>query len=335
MNRNLKEWLSQVQEEIIDPDRPIVDPHHHLWKENERRKEYLVGHLWEDTGSGHNIKKTVFVECNAEYLTDGPEHMRPLGETQFVANAAAQTATDPNKATISAIVSFARCLLGAQVEEVLQAHIEAGNGLFRGIRNQASWSASEAIANSRVNPPPHLYTNPVFQEGFSKLGPLGLTFDAWLYHTQISDLTELARKFPDTTIIMDHFGGPLGTGPYTDFRDEVFAKWKQDIATLSQCPNVNAKLGGLAMPVNGWGWDTADKPATSDDIAKAHTPYYIHTIECFGPERCMFESNFPVEKVSASYPVFWNAFKKMAANFSEDEKEMLFRGTATRVYKIN
>ena len=332
---NLKEWLSQVQEEITDPERPIIDPHHHLWRENERRKEYLVEHLWEDTGSGHNIEKTVFVECNAEYLTDGPEHMRPIGETQFVAKAAAQTAQDPNQATISAIVSFARCLLGAQVEEVLQAHIEAGNGLFRGIRNQASWSASEAIANSRVEPPPHLYTNPKFQEGFAKLGPLGLTFDAWLYHTQIPDLTELARKFPDTTIIMDHFGGPLGTGPYANYRDEVFAKWKQDIATLSQCPNVNAKLGGLAMPVNGWGWETADKPATSDDIVKKHTPYYMHTIECFGPERCMFESNFPVEKVSASYSVFWNAFKKMAANFSEDEKNALFRDTATRVYKID
>jgi predicted TIM-barrel fold metal-dependent hydrolase len=332
---NRKEWLSQVQEDIIDPERPIVDPHHHLWKENPRRKEYLVENLWEDTDTGHNIEKTVFVECNAEYLTDGPENLRPLGETQFVAEAAAQTAQDPNRATIGAIVSFARLLLGDQVEEVLQAHIEAGNGLFRGIRNQASWSASEAIANSRVEPPPHLYANPKFQEGFAQLGSLGLSFDAWLYHTQISDLTELARKFPDTTIIMDHFGGPLGIGPYANYRDEVFAKWKQDVATLSQCPNVNAKLGGIAMPLNGFGWDTADKPATSDDIVEAHRPYYMHTIEHFGPNRCMFESNFPVEKVSVSYPVLWNAFKKMAAEFSEDEKEALFRGTATRVYKID
>lgn len=332
---NRKQWLSQVQEDIIEPNRPIVDPHHHLWKENARRKQYIVEDLWEDTSSGHNIEKTVFVECRAEYLTDGPENMQPVGETHFLAEAAAQTAQDPNRATISAIVSFANLLQGAQVEELLQAHIEAGNGLFRGIRNQASWSASENVPNARIEPPPHLYANPKFQEGFARLGPLGLTFDAWLFHPQIPDLTELARKFPETTIIMDHFGGPIGIGPYANYRDEVFAKWKQDIATLSQCPNVHPKLGGIAMPLNGFGWDTAEKPATSDDIVNAHRPYYMHTIEHFGPDRCMFESNFPVEKASVSYPVLWNAFKKLAAEFTEEEKDALFRTTAIRVYKID
>ena len=332
--KELKSWLARVKEEIVDPERPLVDAHHHLWRKDHRREQYLVEDLWEDTGSGHHIEQTVFIDCVADYFTGGPAMMRPVGETRFVVESIEQTRRNVNAAHIGAIVSHADLSQGAPIQDVLQAHIDAGKGWFRGIRHHGSWSASEAIENSRIDPPPNLYTNPKFHEGFACLAPLGLSFDAWLYHPDIPDLTELAHKFPETTIILDHLGGPLGIGPYAGYRNEVFYKWKQDVASLARCSNVVAKLGGMAMPINGFGWDSAEKPATSDEIVSAHSPYYLHMIEHFGPERCMFESNFPVEKVSLSYHVLWNAFKKIAARFSESEQEALLRGTAVRFYRM-
>ena len=330
----LKTWLAQVKEDIVDPERRMVDAHHHLWRKDHRREQYLVEDLWEDTESGHRIEQTVFVECRADYFTNGPTMMRPVGETEFVAQAIEQTHSNPGAAQVSAIVGHADLTRGAVIQEVLQAHLDAGKGWFRGIRHHGSWSASEVIENSHLDIPPNLYTNPKFQEGFACLAPLGLSFDAWLYHPDIPDVTELALKFPETTIILDHLGGPLGIGPYAKYRDEVFHKWKQDITNLARCENVFAKLGGLAMPINGFGWNMAEKPATSEEIVSAHSPYYLHMIEIFGPERCMFESNFPVEKVSLSYHVLWNAFKKIAARFSESEQDSLLRGTAVRVYRM-
>ena len=173
-----------------------------------------------------------------------------------------------------------------------------------------------------------------FRAGFAQLEPAGITFDAWLLHPQIPELTALARAFPNTTIIFDHFGGPLGVGPYEGKQNEVYHIWKRDISELASCDNVVAKLGGLAMPINGWGWDQGDLPASSDEIVAAHQDYYLHTIDCFSPGRCMFESNFPVDKLSVSYPVLWNGLKKIANRFNDKEKEQLFRGTAKWVYRL-
>lgn len=329
------EWLYSVREEILEPDLEIIDPHHHLWR-FEAPGLYEVEQLWADTGTGHNVTATVFVECGAEYKQSGPEALRPVGETTFVASQAALSeAVGPKAAKIKGIVGFANLLLGVGVAPVLAAHIEAGKGLFRGIRHAASWDASDEVRNGHSNPPEHLYLNPTFQQGFAQLAKFGLTFEAWCYHHHIPDITVLARAVPDVTIILDHFGGPLGIGPYKDKRAEIFEQWKQDIAELATCPNVVAKLGGLAMPINGFGWHKAEKPARSDDIVNAHGPYYRHTIDCFGPDRCMFESNFPVDRQSVSYPVLWNAFKKMAAGFSADEKTALFSGTAKRIYRLD
>ncbi len=326
-------WLDQVHEDILEPDRRIVDPHHHLW--HHRETPYLLDDLWADTGSGHKVEKTVFVECMAEYLTTGPEELRPVGETTFVASVAAEADKGgPGKARIGAIVSYADLTQGASLKDLLDAHVAAGQGLFRGIRHAAGWDASSTVRNSHTNPPEHLYADGKFQEGFAELGKRGFTFDAWNYHPQIRELTELAKSVPGTTIIFDHFGGPLGIGPYAGHRDEIFAQWQEDTAALARCPNVVAKLGGLAMPINGFGWHKRSMPATSDEIVDAHKPYYDHMISVFGAERCMFESNFPVDKQSVSYPVLWNAFKKIAADYSEDEKDALFRGTATRIYRI-
>lgn len=329
------DWLSQVQEEIEEPDRRIVDTHFHLWKGQPQFGRYMLDDLWADTGSGHRVEQMVFLECNSDFLDEVPEHLRPIGETRFVAAAAAEAASAPaDKTRIGAIVGTADMRLGAAVEEVLQAQLEAGGELFKGIRFGACWDASDELTNSWPGQPENLYGDTTFREAFGRLAPFGLSFDAFNYHPQLPDLADLARAFPDTAIVSNHLGGMLGIGPYRDRRDEIFEVWKGHIKTLSDCPNVIMKLGGLAQGINGFDWEEQAVPPTSDDFAETYRRYYLHAIELFGPERCMFESNFPVDKASVSYQVLWNAFKKMAAPFSSAEKEEMFRGTATRVYRL-
>lgn len=325
-----KQWLDQIKEDIIDPTREIVDPHHHLLIDS-IVPQYLLDDLWEDTQSGHNIKKTVFIECGVEYKTDGPEHLRPVGETEFVA-AIAKASMGHGKAEISAIVAYAD-LAGDKVQEVLDAHKQAGNGIFVGIRHAGpNDDAGDAgwLADAHTD----LYLDADFQKGVALLGQNGLSYDTWHYHTHNKKYAALARACPDTQFIFDHFGTPIGKGQYEGKRAEVFKQWKQDVADIAKCENVVAKLGGLAMPPNGYGWDERSTPATSDEIVAAHREYYIHMIDCFGPDRCMLESNFPVDKMSMSYPVYWNAAKKITAEFSENEKTKMFSGTATRIYKL-
>jgi predicted TIM-barrel fold metal-dependent hydrolase len=322
-----------MMEEILEPERPICDPHHHLWDHPGRR--YLLDELLADTGSGHNVVATVFVECMSMYRASGPQEIRPVGETEFVNGIAAMSASGGFGSTrvASGIVSFADLALGEQVGATLDAHL-AASPRFRGIRHAAGWEASDQVRNSHTNPPPGLLGDARFRRGFAELAPRGLTFDAWLYHPQLPELTELAKAFPDTTIILDHFGGPLGIGPYTGRRAEVFAAWKAAIRALADCPNVVVKLGGLVMPLNGFGFHKREQPIGSVELAEATRDWYLHTIECFGVARCMFESNFPVDKVSVSYRVLWNSFKRLTANFSAAERAALFHDTAVRVYQL-
>ena len=333
-------WIDRVQEEIIDPDREIIDPHHHLWhgppnppgvKDSYR---YLLEDLWKDTSSGHNIKKTVFIDCGQEYYSDGPEQFKPVGETEFVVEIAGQARSDQSQAQIAGIIGHANMMLGSSVKEVLELHQEKGNGLFRGIRHAGGWDEDERVKNAHSHPTPHIYLEDKFQEGLQELSSLNMVFDTWHYHNQIKDLTELAKNLPDLVIIHDHFGGPLGIGPYKGKREEIFEQWKEDIHDLSQCKNVYSKLGGLAMPVNGWDWHKREKPATSDEIISEQGSYYLYTLDCFGSERCMFESNFPVDKQSVSYPVIWNAYKKLVKDIGDTDKDNLFNRTAEKVYKL-
>ena len=327
------EWYAAVQEDIVDPERPIIDTHHHLWENTSMWGRYVLDDLWADTESGHNIEKTVFIDCRSGYRTDGPEHLRPVGETEFVAGVAAASAKRDGAATIAAIVSHADMRLGAAVEEVLAAHEEAGQGLFRGIRHAGPSDSTGTLTNAgRGWPCP--YGEADFREGVRTLGKLGYTYDTWHFFHQNRDYLALAQAVPDTAMILDHFGTPLGVGAYAGKQEEIFAQWKDDIAAIAECPNVFAKLGGLAMPDNGFGWDKHDTPPTSDEFAAAQRRYYLHTIECFGPERCMFESNFPVDKLSVSYHVMWNGMKKIVADFREEEKHAMFHGTAEKVYRL-
>jgi L-fuconolactonase len=327
------EWLAQVREDIIDADRPICDPHHHLW--DHKDNPYLLPELLDDVEAGHNVVSTVFVECSSMYRADGDEAMRPVGETEFVNGVAAMTASDNYGAlrACKGIVSFADFTLGTGVGPVLAEHMRLSDR-FRGIRHAAGWDASADVRNSHTHPPEHLFLQDDFRAGFQELANRGLSFDAWLYHPQIPELTDLARAFPDTTIIFDHFGGPLGIGPYTGKDDEVFEQWCADAADLAQCTNVHPKLGGIVMPLNGFDWHRRDTPATSDEIVAATGRYHRKAIELFGPERCMFESNFPVDKQSCSYHVLWNAFKKIAADYTESDRQWLFHDTAAKAYRL-
>ncbi|MEE4360952.1 MAG: amidohydrolase family protein [Pseudomonadales bacterium] len=325
-------WLDQVEEDILDPALPICDPHHHLWDRHGYR--YLLDELLSDLGSGHRVLSTVFVECAAAYRRTGPASLRPVGETEFVEGIAREARrAGTTTAVCAGIVGFADCLLGEAVGEVLDAHLAASSA-FRGIRHAAGWDPSPDVRNSHSGPGRNLYRNAAFRQGFAQLRDRGLSFEAWQYHHQLPLVTELARRFPDTLIVLNHFSGPLGIGPWRGRRQEILAQWRKDLAECAACPNVVAKLGGLVMPVNGFDFHKRERPASSDEIVAATGDWYRHAIDCFGPERCMFESNFPVDKASVSYGVLWNAFKKLAQGYSTAERAALFHDTASRTYRL-
>jgi L-fuconolactonase len=328
------QWLDQVREEIVDPERLIIDTHHHLWGEN-GALPYSLEDLWADTGSGHRVEKTIFMECGAEYHSEGPEHLRPLGEVEFVTEAAERTAKDPKgRSQIVALVSHIDLQRGDAIEEIVHLHEEKSGGLFRGVRDAGASARKEDGLMIAGNADIELYGRKEFRAGVKTLGKLGHSYDTWHYHYQLQDFIALAHAVPDTQMVLDHFGTPLGVGVYADQREEIYKQWRKDVSELARCDNVVAKLGGLAMPDNGFGWMGREKPPGSDEFVEAQRRYYLHMIDCFGTERCMFESNFPVDKMSISYPVLWNGLKKIVQDFSEDEKEALFSGTATRIYRL-
>jgi L-fuconolactonase len=327
------EWLAKLTEAIIDPAQPIIDPHHHLWKA--RPDPYLLADLVADLRTGHNVLATVFIQCRSEYRADGPEEMQPVGETEFVAAAARECESGAYGAlrACAGIVGHADCLLGDRIDAVLEAHLQAGGGRFKGIRHNGTYDPG-IEPTAPPGAPPGLYRDPAFRAGFARLQNFGLTFEAWLYHPQLGDLLDLLRAFPDHKVVLNHFGGPLGVGPYQDRRAEVFAQWRAHLTELATCPNLYLKLGGLAMNVNGFAFHQQVLPPSSGEMAAAWRPYVATAIELFGPDRCMFESNFPVDKGMCSYPVLWNAFKRLAAEYSDDEKAALFLRTAARFYTL-
>jgi L-fuconolactonase len=325
-------WLAASTETPIDPGLPIVDPHHHLW-DHAGMGLYLVDQLHGDTGAGHNVEGTVFVECTWGYRADGPEHLRPVGETEHVA-AAAEQSVAAGGAEIRGIVGFADMALGDAVDEVLDAHVEAGRGRFRGIRHATAFDPDRRVRRAHTRPTPGLMADPGFRKGVARLGARGLSFDAWLYHPQIVELVALARAVPECTFVLDHLGGPLGIGPYEGLRAEVLEGWHRDIVEAAACPNVVVKLGGIGMVVYGRGYEHRPQPPSSQDLADDWGGPVRHVIDQFGVDRCMFESNFPVDKVSCSYVTLWNSFKKMSSGASDAEKAALFHDTAARVYSV-
>ncbi len=326
-------WLDRRREEILEPDMPIVDPHHHLW---DRGSRYLLEELLADTKDGHRILATVFLQCDSMYRAGGDPALAPVGETEFVNGVAAMAASGvygPTKAC-AGIVSFADLFLGKEVDRVLEMHLARGGERFKGVRHCSVWDADQSIKSTPMDFPRSMLLDERFRAGFARLQPHGLSFDGYLYHTQVPEFADLARAFPETTMILDHVGAPVGIGVYAGKRGEVFGLWKKNMQELAASENVNVKLGGLAMQVFGFGFDLAAEPASSQTLAEAWRPYIETTIELFGPQRCMFESNFPVDKRTCSYHVLWNAFKRLASGYSANEKACLFKDTAIRVYRL-
>jgi L-fuconolactonase len=326
------EWLSKRSEDILEPALPIIDAHHHLWDQPGRR--YMFDDLLGDIGSGHNIRATVFSQCHSMYRSDGPDAMKPVGETEFVNGAAAQSASGnygPCRLCAGIVGSF-DLLLGDNVAPVLEAHIRAGNGRFRGIRARTAWHESNEVRTAEV--PSDMLTNPISRRAIRCVQKAGLVYDIWAYHIQLDEVLDLCRAFPDLTIVINHCGGPVLIGPHAGKSREVFADWSKRIKDLARLPNVFMKIGGLGMRFTGSVFNTYPLPPTSRDLAQAWQPYVETCIESFGANRCMFESNFPVDKAMCSYAVLWNSFKLMTSSHSPSEKTSLFSGTAAAVYKI-
>ncbi|WP_293677206.1 amidohydrolase [uncultured Phenylobacterium sp.] len=326
-------------EEVLEPNLRICDPHHHLWDFPGSR--YMLGELLEDTvGGGHRVESTVFVECGAFYRPGAQPGWEFVGEVEFVNGVAAMAASgrydEAGRAILACegIVGRADLTMGAAVEAVLERQVRAGNGRYRGIRHAGGWDASDEVRNSHTNPTQGLYASSAFREGFSRLSGLGLSFEAWQYHPQLPEVIDLARAFPETLVVLDHVGGPLGIGPYAGKRDEVFAAWRANVAELAREPNVWVKLGGLGMPICGFDHHRRDVLPGSAELAEAWRPYIETCIEAFGPQRSMFESNFPVDRASCSYANLWNAFKRITAGASASEKGWLYRDAARRFYRL-
>ena len=330
------QWLALHDEPVIEPELPIIDAHHHIYATPARPifPAYPVDALLADkTGSGHNIVATVYVDSQIALRSSGPEPLRFVGGTDQ-AEAAAQEGLrrgGRSRGVCAAIVGHAPLGMGAAVREVLEAHIAASPERFRGIRVRTAWDPDAPFGEDGR---PFMLGEPAFREGFAELAPLGLSFDAWLFHPQLPELTDLARAFPETTIILNHIASPIQVGRFAGREAEVFDQWSAGMAALAACPNVFVKIGALNMAFTGLSFIGQDRPPSSAQLAERQRPYVLRTIELFGPDRAMFESNFPVDMLGVSYPVLWNGFKRMVADFTLAEKRALFRDTAARAYRI-
>jgi predicted TIM-barrel fold metal-dependent hydrolase len=333
------DWLALTPEPALEPALPICDPHHHFWDLRTARipyQRYLLHELADDINSGHNVRSTVFVEARSMYRTDGPEEMRSVGEVEFVQGLAAASASGlygPGRAAAS-IVGHANLLLGERVEAVLEALQAASPNRFRGIRHSVTWDPHPELENTAAHNMQGQLSNETFRAGARVLARMGFSLEGWMFFPQLPELADFAKAVPELTIILNHIGGLLRVGPYANRDDEVLATWRSGIAAVAQCPNVVIKLGGMGMPRNGFDWHTRDTPIGSEELAEAMAPFKHYCIEQFGPNRCMFESNFPVDKVSFSYNVMYNAFKRLSRGYSADERAAMFHDTAARVYRV-
>ena len=333
------DWLELTQEETLEPDLPICDPHHHFWDFRPERipyQRYLLHELAADINAGHNVRSTVFIEARAMYRAEGPEEMRPVGEVEFVQGLAAASATGlygPGQAA-TAIIGHANLNLGTAVEPALEALQAASPSRFRGIRHSVTWDPHPEVDNTAAHNMEGQLASANFRAGAQALSRMGLSLEGWLYFPQLPELADFAKTMPDLTIILNHIGGLLRVGPYGGREEEVMGIWKSGIAAVAACPNVVVKLGGIGMPRTGFDWHTRNRPIGSEELAEAMAPLMNYCIEQFGPSRCMFESNFPVDKVSYSHHILYNAFKRLSAGYSATERADMFHDTAARAYRI-
>ena len=318
-------WLKQVTEEIIEPDRPIIDAHHHLWLRP--NSPYLALDYFKDISTGHRVTASVFAECHSMYRKEGPDQFKPVGESEFVSGVAAMSDSGAfgDIQICKAMFGSVDLRLGGRIKPILEAHEVASGGRFRGVRVSANHYPG---IYSSVDEPDYLRL-PLVRSAISCLARFGYSLDCWVYHTQLDQIAELAQDFPDLTIILNHFGVPILGGPFRGKREEVFNNWRSSLKKVAQHNNVVLKLG--ALPIRR---DNRDLPPTSDEIADSWRDWTEVAIDNFSPKRCMFESNFPVDKRHCGYHVLWNAFKKLVINYGDNEKTDLFSGTAQRSYRL-
>ena len=330
------EWLALQTEEVLEPDTPIVDSHHHLW---DRRPDsiYMLPELLADIdGGGHNVRATVFVECASMYRVDGDPRYACVGQVEFVNGVGAVCASGVHGhvRACAGIVGKVDLTEGASAAQVLHACVARAPDRLRGIRHMAAWDSSREVSSLLRPPPPDLLESREFRSGFSLLAPLGLSFDAWVYHPQLHQVIALADAFPNTSIVLNHMGGRVAIGPYADRRKEVFKEWSAQVRELARRANVVVKIGGIGMRLGGFDFHDRELPPTSVNLAEAWRSDFDVCIDAFGPTRAMFESNFPVDKSACTYRVIWNTFKRLAEKFSASEKAALFAETAVRVYRL-
>ena len=325
-----EQWLGLSEEEAIDPGLPIVDPHHHLWDRGGHT--YLPAQFLADA-RGHKLDATMYVECLSQYRTTGPEHLRPVGEIEYVMTLLARPGEGQTSGLCAGIIARADLSLGDAVEEVLDAHALAARGRFKGVRYVSAWDADPAIHKSY---PTHagMLREAAVQLGARALARKGLVFDAWLYFHQLDDVALLAKACPDLQIVVNHCGGPVGIGPYAGHREQVFSQWQNALRAMRPLDNVSIKFGGLAMAPAGFPWRSLPAPPSSDELVRAWQPYFDVCLETFGAGRCMFESNFPLDRTGCSYTSLWNAFKRLAEPLSDPERSALCADTARRVYRL-
>lgn len=334
-----RDWLALTQEPILEPDLPICDPHHHFWDLRSERvphQRYLLHELLEDIQGGHNVTTTVFIEARAMYRADGPEELKPVGEVEFVQGLAAASASGiygPSRAA-AAIVGHANLNLGDRVEPVLEALQAASPNRFRGIRHSVTWDDDPSVENTAAHRQKGQLLSDQFRAGARVLARMGFSLEAWLYFPQLPELADFANAVPDLPIVLNHVGGLMRVGPYANREDEVRETWRKGIADVAKHPNVSVKLGGIGMTRTGFDWHLRDRPIGSEEMAAGMKPWIEYCIEQFGPYRSMFESNFPVDKVSSSYNVLYNAFKRLSSGYAPDERAAMFHDVATRVYRI-
>jgi L-fuconolactonase len=331
------DWLALTPEPTLEPELPICDPHHHLWEfrpEPLPYQRYLLSDLAADIHSGHHVRSTVFIEVKTRYRTNGPEKMRPVGEVEFVEALAAESArgTYGRAQVAAAIIGYADLKRGEQVAPVLDAMQAASPARFRGIRHSVGWDPSPELVNRDLE---GVLSSDPYRASARVLAGRGLCLETSLYHPQLENLAAFARAVPDLTIIVNHIGGLVRIGPYANRDDDVLPTWRRGIAAVAACPNVIIKLGGVGQVRFGFDWHTRERPIGLEELAAALAPLMQYCIEQFGPDRCMFESNFPVDKVSYSYNVVYNAFKRLSQGYSAAERAAMFHDTAARVYRID
>jgi L-fuconolactonase len=320
-------WLAKLREAILEPELPIIDAHHHLWERPSG--VYLLPQLKADVTAGHNVRGTVFIQCGYGFRADGPVEMRPGGETETVVKIAA----GGGPGVCAGIIGFTDFRLGEKVDAVLEAHVVAGQGRFRGIRQSAGWDPA-ILTQTSAPAQPGLLADPAFRAGLGRLGKFGLSYESSLYHPQLPELAALARALPEQPILANHCGGYIAIGPHGEDLNETFRRWRDGLRELAACPNVYLKLGGQAMSIRGVAFHEGVLPPSSGELANAWRPVMETCIETFGASRCMFESNFPVDKGMCGYESCWNAYKRIAAGCSADEKADLFAGSAARFYRL-